>query len=61
MKKQTQLIFDCYCGCGQVSEQMEKETYRLPENHRWAAEGCEGDNEVVSEFYGGKIIKLTQF
>lgn len=61
MKRQIQLIFNCYCGCGQVSEPLEKETYRLPDNHKWVAKDCEGDNEIVQDFAGGKIIKISQF
>jgi len=61
MKRQIKLIFDCYCGCGQVSEELKNETYRLLDNHKWSAKGCEGENEVVSEFLNGKIIKITQF
>lgn len=53
--------FLCFCGCGQVSEFLEKDYIRLRKNQRWSAKGCESDKEIVKEFRGGNIILESDF
>ena len=55
-------FFICYCGCGQVSDELDKGSYiRLQKNQQWSAKDCEKENKIVREFKNGSIIKVEEF
>lgn len=53
--------FACNCGCGQVSEDLEKDYIRLKSNQKWVAKGCEEKKTQVKTFKGGFIIIEEDF
>lgn len=53
-------IFPCACGCGQMSEPLEKSYLRLRKRQKWYFKGCEPLGEK-KEFAGGFIIEEDDF